>query len=141
MRESQTGISGSTVWRGSDFSCISQDISLFHADYESTGAYGECGDILGQSVRSDVDVNTTNNSTTVSHYISRLTVPIKSGTVGRTIECYYDDGATTILIERETVNITIGIVNTMDNNNNKKHYCMFLYSSLCATRDIVYEQC
>ena len=72
---------------------------------------------MGQSVRSDV--NTTNdNSTTASHYIlSRLIVPINSGTVGRTSECYYDDSATATFVERETVNITIGIVNTMDNND------------------------
>ena len=76
---------GSTVWRGSDFSCFSQDISLFHADYDSTGAYGECSDIVGQSVRSDI--NTMNdNSTSVSYYTSQLTVLINSGTVGTTIE-------------------------------------------------------
>ena len=108
---------GSTVWRGSVLHCTGQEISLFHADYESTeGAYGECGAIVGQSVRSDV--NTMNdNSTTASHYISRLIVPISSGTVGRTIECLYDDSATATLVERETVNITIGIVNTMDSND------------------------
>ena len=52
------------------FNCVNHEISLFHADYESTeGAYGECGDIVGQSVRSDI--NTTNgNSTTVLHYTS-----------------------------------------------------------------------
>ena len=87
---------GSTVWRGSVLNCISQEIALFHADYESTeGAYGECGDIVGQSVRSISDINAVNgNSTTVTTlYISRLTVPINSGTMGMTIECFYDDGA------------------------------------------------
>ena len=115
---------GSTVWRGSVFNCIGREIALFHAEFESIeGAYGECGDIvaMGQSVRSDV--NTTNgNSAIVSHYTSRLTVPSNSDRVGRTIECYYDDGATATLVERETVNITIGIKNTMDNNINNNNY-------------------
>ena len=97
---------GSTVWRGSAFSCTNQEIALFHADSESTeGTYGECGDIIGK-----IDVNTTNgNSTTVSHYTSRLIVPVNSGRVGRTIECLYDDGATATLVGREKMNITIGI--------------------------------
>jgi hypothetical protein len=60
---------GSTVWRGSIFMCTSQEISLFHADYESTeGAYDKCGDIVGKSVRSYV--NTTNdNSIQLYHSI------------------------------------------------------------------------
>ena len=102
---------GVTVWRGSVFNCTSQEISLFHADYESTeGVYGQCGDTVGQSVRSDV--NTTNSARTsiaFSHYTSQLTVPVNSGSVGSTIECYYDDGATATLVGRERLNITIGI--------------------------------
>ena len=110
-----------TVWNGSGFNCTSQEITLFHGSTE--GIHGKCGDIVGQSLRSDVDVNATNsNSTTVSHYTSRLTVPINSGTVGRTIECHYDDGQTSTLVGREKLNMTIiGIVNTMDKNTNKKH--------------------
>ena len=54
---------GSTVWKGSVFNCTSQEISLFHPDYESTeGVYGQCGDIVGQNVRSDV--NTTDSAST-----------------------------------------------------------------------------
>ena len=69
---------------------------------------------MGYSIR--IDINTTNdNSISVSYYTSRLTVPINSGTVGTIIECLYDDGATATLVGRETVNITIGIINTMDN--------------------------
>ena len=118
---------GSTVWRGSIFNnyCFSQEIILFHE-----GIHEECGDIVGQSLRSDAGVNATNdNSTTLSHYTSRLTVPINSGTVGRTIECHNDDGQTSTLVGRETLNITIiGIINTMDKNTNKKrlHCCMLL---------------
>ena len=42
---------GSTVWLGSAFNCTSHEISLFHSEYESTtGAYGDCADIVGQSV-------------------------------------------------------------------------------------------
>ena len=109
---------GSTAWTGNIFNCANHEISLFHADYGFTeGAYGECGDIVGYSVR--IDMNTMNdNSTSVSHYTSRLTVPVNSGTVGRTIECYYDNGTIATMVGRETVNITIGIKNTMDNNIN-----------------------
>ena len=109
---------GSTVWMGSVLNCTGQEISLFHGDYESTkGAHDGCGGVVGQSVRSYVGVNTTNdNSTTVTLYTSRLTVPINSGTVGRTIECLYDDGAIATLVGRQTVNITIGIKNTVGNN-------------------------
>ena len=100
---------GSTVWNGSVFNCTSQKITLFHESTE--GIHGKCGDIVGQSLRSDIDVNATNgNSTTVSYYTSRLTVPIYSGTVGTTIECHNDDGQTSTLVGREKVNITIGIL-------------------------------
>ena len=118
---------GSATWRGSVLNCISQEIALFHANYESTeGAYGECGDIVGQSVRSISDINAVNgNSTTVTTlYISRLTVPINSGTMGTTIECFYDDGAIATLVGRETVNITIGI--KMQWMNTSFNYCILL---------------
>ena len=113
---------GSTAWTGNIFNCTNHEISLFHADYESTeGAYAECSDIVGHSVRSDI--NTTNdNSTSVSHYTSQLIVPINSGTVGTTIECLYDDGATATLVGRETVNITTGITHYIDTMDNKKRY-------------------
>ena len=132
---------GSTAWTGNIFNCANHEISLFHDDYESTeGAYAECSDIVGQSVRSDI--NTTNdNSTSVSHYTSQLTVPINSGTVGRTIECLYDDGATATLVGREKVNITIGILYIKNINTNNKYYCNNNYSFLCATRDTIYKQC
>ena len=93
---------GSTAWTGSAFNCTSQEISLFHIDYESTeGAYGDCGGIVGQSVRSDVNTTNGDNSTAITHYVSQLTVPINSGTIGKTIECLYDDGAISTLVGRE----------------------------------------
>ena len=49
--------------------------------------------------------------------------------MGRTIECHNDDGQTSTLVGRETLNVTIiGIINTMDKNTNKKrlHCCMLL---------------
>ena len=109
---------GSTVWMESVLNCTSQEISLLHGDYESIkGAYDDCGGVVGQNVRRYIGVNTTNdNSTTVTLYTSRLTVPINSGRVGRTIECLYDDGAIATLVGIERVNITIGIKNTVDNN-------------------------
>ena len=98
---------GSTVWQGSVFNCTNHEISLFHSLYETTeGAYGECDDIVGQSVRNTT--NSDNNSTT--YYVSQLTVPISSGTEGRTIECLYDNGETYTSVERTKIHITISIV-------------------------------
>ena len=77
------------MWQGSAFNCTSHEISLFHVGYESTeGAYGECDGIVGQSVRSNVNTTNGNNSSTVTPYVSQLTVPINSGTIGKTIECF-----------------------------------------------------
>ena len=107
---------GITVWMGSAFNCTSHDIQLFHSDYQSTeGAHGDCGDIVGHSVRTNIHTTNGVNSTAVIHYTSQVTVPINSETMGRIIECIYDDGVAAILVGREEVNITMGIKNITDN--------------------------
>ena len=74
------------MWLGSAFNCTSHEISLFHSVYESTrGAYGECGDIVGQSLPV---INNTNNR----FYVSQLRVPIRPDTTGKTTDCQYDNG-------------------------------------------------
>ena len=59
------------------------------------------GGIVGQIVRSNVNTADDNNSTTVTYYVSQLTVPINSGTIGKSIECLCDDGAISTLVGRE----------------------------------------
>ena len=98
------GRGGTTVWQGSVFNCTSREISLFHNVYGSIeGAYGECGDIVGQSL-----ISTTDDSNTTGYYVSQLIVPVSSGTAGKTIECAYDDGTTLTSVGQVTITATIG---------------------------------
>ena len=95
------------MWQGSDvFNCTSREISLFHSDYESTeGVHGECGDIVGQSVKTvTVDVN----NSPIMGYVSQLTVTIRPNIIGKGIECLYDDGTTSEGIGRLMINVTTG---------------------------------
>ena len=74
------------MWLVSAFNCISHEISLFHSEYESTtGAYGDCADIVGQSVQV---INNTYNR----YYVSQLRVSVRPDTAGKTIDCQYDNG-------------------------------------------------
>ena len=92
------------MWQGSAFNCTSHEISLFHSDYGTTeGAYGECGDIVGQSLR--VNINTTDST---GYFISQLTVSVSSNTAVKTIECLYDDGITATTVGQETITAKIG---------------------------------
>ena len=97
---------GTTVWTGSAFNCTSRQISLFHSRYGSTeGTYGECDDIVGQSVR--VNANPIDNHS-AGYYVSQLTVPIRSDIAGRTIECFYHDGDTVTSVGRLIITTIIG---------------------------------
>ena len=99
---------GTIVWMGSAFNCTSHEISLFHGQHESIiGIYGECGDIMGQSEYIVNATNVDNSTITAPYYISQLTVPINLNRAGRTIECLYDDGATSISVGRVKINITV----------------------------------
>ena len=98
---------GMTVWQGSAFNCTSREISLFHTDDATTeGAHGECGDIVGWNLR--ININTTDDNNSTGYYASQLTVPLSSDTIGKTIECLYDDGTTFTSIGQATINTTIG---------------------------------
>ena len=95
---------GTTVWQGSVFNCTSHEISLFHNVYGSTeGAYGECGDIVGRSLRVTTDCN---NAT--GYYVSQLTIPVSSDTAEKTIECVYDDDTTPTSVGQVTITATTG---------------------------------
>ena len=71
---------GITVWRGSAFGCISEEIVLLHDHL--LGAYGECnnGSIVGQSLKIKN-----------GHYTSQLSVNITTTMIGKSIECIHDD--------------------------------------------------
>ena len=85
------GQAGSTVWTGNAFTCTSREISLFHSDYGSpNGAYRECNDIQGKSVK----IIESNASSSDRGYVSQLLVRIRQDTIGKNIECQYDDGQT-----------------------------------------------
>ena len=95
------------MWRGSAFNCTSREINLFHSDYETTeGAHGECGDIVGQGLR--VDVNKTDDNNSTGYYVSQLTIPVSQGTAGKTIEYQYDDGTTSTSVGQVTITATTG---------------------------------
>lgn len=107
------GQDGTTVWTGSAFNCTSREISLFHSDYGSTAegtAYGECGNIWGQSVK------TINGNVTSSErgYVSQLIIRVRLDTFGKNIECQYDDGHSSKLVGQATVTATTGN-NSLDN--------------------------
>lgn len=93
---------GTTVWTGSAFNCTNREISLFHSDYGSTGgAYGECSNIRGQSVNANV-------SSLVRVYVSQLIVEVGLDTIGKSIECQYDDGHTFKVVGQATITATKG---------------------------------
>ena len=79
-----------TVWKGSAVDC-KNEIVLLHSRFMSDGTVRECNDgaIIGRSV------TVANNDL----YTSQLMVRISSATVGKTIECFYDDGSTEQLVK------------------------------------------
>ena len=75
---------GATVWEGSAFNCLSNEITLLHRQFLES-ARGQCnsGSIVGHSLRID------NGSYLV--YTSQLNVTVSSDMIGKSIECFYDD--------------------------------------------------
>ena len=96
-------LGGMSVWRGSVFNCTSQEISLFHNKYES-GAFGQCGDITGQSLK----VNTTDGNNSIGYFVSQLSVPAGSNTAGKDIACQYDDGDAVVSVGEMTIPAVTG---------------------------------
>ena len=80
---------GATVWRGTAFNCLSQEIVLLHSRF-ADGTFGVCNgqDIVAKSV----SVNDNN-------YTSQLNVTLTPNIAGKIIECAHDD----------TSNITIHV--------------------------------
>ena len=96
---------GSTVWTGNAFTCTNHEISLFHSDYGSpNGAYGECSNIQGKSIK----IIESNTSSSSRGYVSQLIVRIRPDTIGKNIECQYDDGQTSEPKGQVTITATTG---------------------------------
>ena len=91
---------GITVWRGSAFDCVGNDIILYHSRFSlAEGAMGQCneGSILGTSLRLEAG----------SFYVSQLRVRVSPEVTGKSIECLLDDINATF-IGKVTVNVTTG---------------------------------
>ena len=77
---------GFTVWRGTVFDCISNQIVLRHSRFMNGMAMGVCnnGDIIGRSV---------NKLSSDLNFTSQLTVQLDVDATqeGRTVECVYHD--------------------------------------------------
>ena len=89
-------LGGQSVWRGSLFDnyCTSLEISLFHSNFDSTdGSSGECGEIMGRSVRVNI-TETGRNNNSIGYFVSQISVPVSSNTAGKNIKCEYDNGDT-----------------------------------------------
>ena len=96
---------GTTVWMGTAFNCISHEISLFHSDYgTSKGAHGECDNIEGRSVK----IIDNRGSSVILGYVSQLIARVRSDTIGKSIECQYDDGVTFSSVGEAVVTATTG---------------------------------
>ena len=101
------GQDGTTVWTGNAFTCTSHEISLFHSDYGSpNGACGECSDIQGRSIKT-IAIES-NISSSDRGYVSQLIVRIRQDTIGKSIECQYDDGHRSELVGQATITATTG---------------------------------
>ena len=87
-----------TVWRGSALDCISNDITLWHRQFVSEGARGECneGSITGNSLRVEG-----------SFYVSKLRVKVSPEVIGESIECLHD-GMNTTTIGYSLISATTG---------------------------------
>ena len=73
---------GATIWEGSAFSCLSDEITLLHRQFPES-ARGQCnsGSIVGRSLRIDNG----------SYYTSQLNVTVSSDMIGKSIVCFYDN--------------------------------------------------
>ena len=91
---------GTTVWAGNAFNCPSYDneISLLHSRFMSDNVYYHTcnnGAIVARSL--SVDGN---------NYTSQLNVTVTPETIGKTIECHYDDGRFVYTRFSSTISIT-----------------------------------
>ena len=88
--------SGVTIWGGSAFQCSTGEIILRHNAFDGeTPQFGDCDDIVGESV--GVQDNC---------YTSKLRVPISTEVNNRTVHCLYNSNMTTLIDEARISVIT-----------------------------------
>ena len=95
------GAGGATVWQGTAFDCLSNEITLLHSRFTSLGseAFGVCnnGAIEGKSI-----------GVKNSCYTSQLTInKLNTNMIGESIVCIYDD-MTELEIGSERIITTTG---------------------------------
>ena len=89
---------GSTVWiLGSESEC---DIILFHTDFASGTAFDTCldGAVVGRGLGLEDD-----------SYTSVLNVLVTSNLDGKIIQCEYDDGRRTTVVNTTILRLTTGM--------------------------------
>ena len=93
---------GTTVWRGSAFSCPSRTIPLRHSQFSASGTIiGVCND----GAITAHEVTSINNS-----FTSQLNVTISESVIGETVQCAHDNIDTITVIGSDTVAINTGTI-------------------------------
>ena len=91
---------GSTLWTGRDFDCpsTSNEIALLHSEFP--GGFGACsnGSIVGRGVREDPG----------NVFVSQLNVSVTLNSAGATVQCIYDNGGISTLINSSTISLISG---------------------------------
>ena len=91
---------GSTLWTGRDFDCpsTSNEIILLHSEFLTE--FGDCsnGSIVGRGVRVE------NGNV----FVSQLNVSVTLNSAGATVQCVYNNGASSTLINSSTISLISG---------------------------------
>ena len=89
------GRSSTTVWNGTVFDCMINEIALRHnVNQFNTTAIGVCNDgsILGRGIR-----------VADNHYTSELNIMVSSDMIGKTVQCVHDDLGTETVVGKLTI--------------------------------------
>ena len=91
---------GSTLWTGRDFDCPStnNEIVLLHSEFQ--GEIGDCsnGTIVGRGLRVEPG----------NVFVSQLRVTVTLNSAGATVQCIYNNGASSTLINSSTISLISG---------------------------------
>ena len=94
-----------TIWTGSLFDCIGDEILLRHRSYES-GTVGQCND--GRVTAYSTGVSEVNGSHSVC-YSSQLRILVENDDSNKTVTCLADDGSAETVIGTVSILIATGI--------------------------------
>ena len=95
---------GATIWTGSLFDCIGNEILLRHHSYES-GTVGQCND--GRVTAYSTGVSDVNGSHSVC-YSSQLRILVENDDSNKTVTCLADDGSAETVIGTASIHFTTG---------------------------------